>query len=418
MEERTDQNLHRLDLQGGIMPRDGGIYPFMRARQATLQLVEPLSEEDMLLSSTPDTSPPKWHLAHTTWFFESFILREFEPNFEPFHQRFDYLFNSYYETLGDFLPKKDRGLLIRPTLNQIIDYRRQVDNRIFNLLQVTTGEDLEIISALLELGIHHEKQHQELLLMDIKLNFFSNPLLPAYAPIPLALALHPQRTQAAEQIWGEYPGGLVQIGADPDAGFCYDNEGGVHRVWIEPFQFSLDLVTNAEFMQFIEDGGYEDPQYWLSDGWAAVQKNKWKHPLYWIDENGAWKEFTLYGQRELELDEPVSHVSYYEAQAFAKWAEARLPTEFEWEYVSGLEGYPFHHGKLWEWTQSAYLPYPGHEAVSGALEEYNFKFMCNQFVLRGGSFATPPEHYRHTYRNFYYPDMRWQFCGFRLARDV
>jgi ergothioneine biosynthesis protein EgtB len=418
MDAPTHHNPPLFDVNAGTMPRGGDIYTFLQVRQSTDNIVAPLSDEDMLLQSTPDTSPPKWHLAHTTWFFENFILREFEENFVPFHPRFDFLFNSYYDTLGEYLPKNERGHLVRPTMHQITDYRTQVEQRVIALLNSVTGEDLETIQTLIQLGMHHEMQHQELLLMDIKRNMFSNPLLPAYAPIPLALALHPHTT-VEEKVWGEYPGGLVQIGADPEAGFSYDNEGGQHRVWIEPFQFSLDLVTNAEYMEFIEDGGYEDPALWLSDGWAAIKKNGWKHPLYWIpSDKGGFKEFTLYGVRELEMDEPVSHVSYYEAQAYAKWAESRLPTEFEWEYVSGLEGYPFHHGKLWEWTQSAYLPYPGYEPIAGPLEEYNGKFMCNQMVLRGGSFATPPGHYRHTYRNFYHPEQRWQFSGFRLARDV
>ena len=405
---------------------------FSEKRNLTEKLVAPLSEEDCMLSATNDTSPPKWHLAHTTWFFEHFILREFDQAYSVFDESFEYLFNSYYRTLGDFLPKADRKLLSRPALKEVFLYRRYVDQKIMHLLESAHVSVYEKISKLVELGINHEQQHQELLLMDIKQNFFAHPSHPAYLPDSAAAKLAQIYKKIPEgNSFAKFHGGLIDIGNDSET-FHYDNEGGCHRVWIEPFELSTHLVTNQEYLEFIEAGNYEDPRHWLSDGWDWLQKEAIQFPLYWLKNELGYSIMTLHGLAPLYLSEPVSHISYYEAQAFAKWKGARLPTEFEWEYAASfsdiegnfLEDEYFHpvsmpgmHGNLWEWTGSAHLPYPGYRELDDALFEYNSKFMCNQFVLRGGSAITPHDHYRPTYRNFFYPHMRWQFCGFRLAKD-
>ncbi len=410
---------------------------FRRVRKTTETICKPLTSEDCLISATDDTSPPKWHLAHTTWFFEHFILRQQERDFPTFNPTYNYLFNSYYKILGAHLTKKNRSLLSRPSLEEIHQYRSSTDQAILSLLNHCDDKIFNQIKPLLEVGINHEQQHQELLLMDIKQNFSSLPFPTVYCERELP-SLGTQANQPSGR-WKYFQGGLVEIGHGL-RDFHYDNEAGRHRVWLEPFQLFTHLVTNGEYLEFIEAGGYDKPEHWLSDGWDLIQKTGWKHPLYWTKEKEEWKVMTLHGVHALRLSDPVAHVSYYEAQAFAHFRRARLPTEAEWETVakseralghfmsesvfhprsggsSTLSDFQDLHGTLWEWTQSAYLPYPGFIPFSENLGEYNSKFMCNQFVLRGGSCVTPSDHYRVTYRNFYYPHMRWQFSGIRLARD-
>ena len=401
---------------------------FRAVRALTGALCQPLSAEDMAVQSMPDASPAKWHLAHTTWFFETFLLSPREPGSAPFHPQFGYLFNSYYDAVGPRHARPRRGLLTQPSLDEIRAYRAQVDGRVESLL--ARGLDGEA-KAVLELGLNHEQQHQELLLTDVKHALAANPLRPAYAPeLPLSRRAAPPLGFVA------YAGGLREIG-HAGLGFAFDNEGPRHRVWLEPYAIAARAVTNREYVAFVEDGGYRRPELWLSDGYAAAQANGWEAPLYWERQSGEWTSFTLHGQRRVDPEEPVTHVSFYEADAYARWAGARLPTEEEWEVAAGAEGEGafldlrrFHPsvaregrlaqllGDVWEWTRSAYAPYPRFRPVGGALGEYNAKFMCNQLVLRGGSCATPAGHVRPTYRNFFYPDARWQFSGIRLAREA
>ena len=365
---------------------------FASVRAETERLASPLSPEDAAVASTEETSPAKWHLAHTTWFFEKFLLREAgHPAFSP---DFDFLFNSYYQSLGGFIPKAARGQISRPGLDEVLEYRRAVTKAVSEL---SFGPE-QIMR--LELGIHHEQQHQELLLMDTLQNFYLNPLNPAYRAGPA-----PQR---GEQRLAFLPleGGLVKQGAS-EIDFSYDNEKPRHNVWLDSFALANRPVTNGEYMEFIEAGGYRDPRWWLSDGWDFSQKNSWSAPLYWREG----KVFSLEGWQPLDPHAYVCHVSYYEADAYARFRGARLPTETELELAA------FPKGEVWEWAASAYLPYPGYVAPPGPLAEYNGKFFCNQMVLRGGSFATPDSHYRTTYRNFYYPHHRWQFAGIRLAQN-
>jgi ergothioneine biosynthesis protein EgtB len=405
---------------------------FRTVRALTGALCRPLSPEDMVVQSMPDASPAKWHLAHTTWFFETFLLASREPGFTAFHPRYGYLFNSYYEAVGPRHARPRRGLLTRPSLDEIGAYRAQVDARVEALL----GRQLDEQGAeVLELGLNHEQQHQELLLTDIKHALYANPLRPAYAPAPA----RPWRP-APPLGFVAFAGGLREVGHS-GPGFAFDNEGPRHRVWLEPFAIGTRPVTNREYLAFMEDGAYRRPELWLSDGFAAVKAHGWEAPLYWDREPGGWTCFTLCGSRPVDPDEPVAHVSFYEADAYARWAGARLPTEEEWEVAAagaseedgtfldlrwlhpfvaaGGEGRPGGFmGDVWEWTRSAYAPYPRYRPAAGALGEYNGKFMCNQLVLRGGSCATPPGHVRRSYRNFFYPDARWQFSGIRLAREA
>ncbi|QFT87508.1 Iron(II)-dependent oxidoreductase EgtB [Bacillus sp. THAF10] len=404
---------------------------FMSVRDRTMKLVQPLETEDFIIQSHPDVSPPKWHLAHTTWFFERFVLKEYFENYKEFHPTYDFLFNSYYETVGPFQPRHQRGVLSRPSVKDIFQYRSYVDNCIVDLL-FQESEDTEKIHSLIEIGMQHEQQHQELILMDVKYNFFVNPLHPVYQKE------QPFSSVKKEPTFLTYDGGLVDIGHNGE-GFAFDNEGPNHKVWLEPFKMSDMPVTNGEYLEFIEAGGYKKAFYWLSDGWNTVKKNNWQAPFYWIkDDNGEWSIFTLSGIRKLDPNEPVVHVSFYEADAFSRWKGMRLPTEAEWEHaarglkISGntMDTGSYHpvsskgtestymFGDVWEWTASAYSPYPGSKPLEGALGEYNAKFMCNQMVLRGGSCATPLDHIRHTYRNFFPADKRWQFSGFRLAEDA
>ena len=391
-------------LNGDLLARYRGV----RAR--TEALAAPLSPEDMVVQSMPDASPAKWHLAHTTWFFETFLLASREPGFAPFHPRYGYLFNSYYDAVGPRHARPQRGLLTRPSLEEIREYRSAVDERVRAVL--ARGLD-QAGASVLELGLHHEQQHQELLLTDIKHALFANPLRPAYSPPLDGAPAHRQGRESVGVSFVEHAGGVYEVGHG-GPGFAFDNEGPRHRVWLEPFAIADRAVTCGEYLAFVEDGGYGRPELWLSDGFAAAQANGWAAPLYWERGERSWDVFTLHGTQPLDPDEPVAHVSFYEAEAYARWAGARLPTEEEWEVAASPAQLP---GDVWEWTRSAYSPYPRYRPAPGALGEYNGKFMSGQQVLRGGSCATPAGHVRTTYRNFFPPGARWQFSGLRLARE-
>src|SRR5580658_5393271 len=376
-------------------------------RAHTEQLSASLSPEDQCVQSMPDASPAKWHRAHTTWFFEQFVLCPFAPGYQVFDADFRYLFNSYYEAVGARHPRPMRGLLTRPTAAAIGAYRTHVDTAMSRLLAAAPDD----IAALAELGLHHEQQHQELLITDMLHALAQNPLAPAMLPGWQAPDHAPGPTRFVT-----HPGGLVWIGHAGD-GFCFDNEMPRHRVFLQPYGLASRLVRNAEWLDFIADGGYRAPALWMSEGWARVQADAWSAPLYWQLVDGAWWQMGLGGLARLDLDAPVRHISWYEADAFARWAGGRLPTEAEWEAASANAEMREMTGHVWQWTGSAYGPYPGFQPPPGAVGEYNGKFMINQMVLRGGSAATPPGHVRPTYRNFFHPDRRWQFSGLRLARD-
>ncbi len=399
---------------------------FRSVRARTEQLAAPLSPEDMMLQSMEDASPAKWHLAHTTWFFEEFILKPREAGYRSPDARFATLFNSYYVQAGPRHARDRRGLISRPGLAEVRAYRARIDEEITELL-AAARDDLPEILGLVELGCHHEMQHQELLLTDLLHGLSFNPLLSAYLPATEAGS----PAQAAPLAFLRHPGGLVEIGhAGP--GFAYDCEGPRHRVWLEPYALANRAVRNSEWAEFIADGGYETQTIWLSDGWARARAEGWDAPLYWWRQDGEWWHFTLRGARPVDMAAPVAHVSYYEADAFARWAGARLPTEAEWEAAAAgtpIEGNFLETGALrplpgeglwgdvWQWTQSAFQPYPGFRAPEGALGEYNGKFMANQMVLRGGSCVTPAAQMRASYRTFFYPHQRWQMLGLRLAKD-
>lgn len=380
---------------------------YRQVRAHTETLAAPLSPEDACAQSMPDASPAKWHLAHTTWFFETFVLERFEPGFEPFAPAYRVLFNSYYNAVGDKHPRPQRGLLTRPSLEEVKAYRAQVDARLLALLPSLPPEALELV----ELGLHHEQQHQELLLTDVLHLFSCNPLAPAYGEVQLPLAgpVGPSR-------WVAFGEGVVEIGHD-GRGFAFDNEAPRHRVFLGAYELASRLVTHAEYAGFIEVGGYREPALWLSEGWDWCRAQQREHPLYWRRGAAGWQHFSLAGLRDLLPHEPVTQVSYYEADAYARWAGARLPTEAEWEHAAASSGelqqLDTH---AWQWTASAYLPYPGFKAGAGAVGEYNGKFMVNQMVLRGGSAATPRSHVRRSYRNFFPASACWQFTGIRLAR--
>jgi ergothioneine biosynthesis protein EgtB len=415
---------------------------FHQIRNFTDALCAGLEPEDCVVQSMPDVSPTKWHLAHTTWFFETFILKKFIPGYRAEIPEYAYLFNSYYNAAGDMHRRDLRGLISRPTVSQAQRYRASVDSHIDDLLSNPDESLLDEMEAILVLGFHHEQQHQELLITDIKHVFAQNPLYPVFR--------QRNRDVAAKTItpirFIDFEETVTAIGHDGD-GFAYDNEAPRHRALVPAFSLATRPVTNGEFIAFIEDNGYGRPEFWLSLGWMTVNEHRWNAPLYWTKRDGAWWNFTLSGLRPVDQAEPVTHVSYFEADAYANWARARLPTEFEWECaalscpIEGnfVETELFHpvavgsavladkpgkdqrlhqmFGDVWEWTRSAYSPYPGYRAAPGALGEYNGKFMCNQYVLRGGSCATSRIHIRRTYRNFFQPEKRWQFTGIRLARD-
>jgi ergothioneine biosynthesis protein EgtB len=398
---------------------------YQDVRRTTLELTKPYSAEDQMLQSMPDASPAKWHQAHTTWFFETFILIPNVSGYRPFDQRYRQLFNSYYKQLGSHPYRGSRGLMSRPSLNEVHAYRAHVDEAMLRHLE--TGN--EKTSGLIELGLNHEQQHQELILTDIKHALWSMPLRPGRVNQP-----HPVSPVVPLQ-WMYFEGGIHKIG-HAGSGFSFDNECPRHEVLLRLFRIASRLVTNAEYMQFMNDGGYRRPELWLSDGWDTICAQGWNSPLYWEQSDDRWFEFTLHGTRELDPAAPVCHVSYYEADAYARWAGARLPREDEWEVAAAqaastgtlLESGSVHprpasgkglqqvFGDVWEWTSSPYIAYPGFEPAAGAVGEYNGKFMCNQFVLRGGSCATPSSHIRATYRNFFPPHTRWQFSGIRLAK--
>ncbi|MCX7281518.1 MAG: ergothioneine biosynthesis protein EgtB [Alphaproteobacteria bacterium] len=388
-------------MKTAVLPSPALAHAYASVRAHSEVLAAPLSAEDCTIQSMPDASPVKWHLAHTTWFFETVILSQ-RPGYKPFDPRFAYLFNSYYEALGPRHPRPRRGLLTRPTLDEVFAWRAHVDAAMAQACGDDTLRDAII------LGLHHEQQHQELILTDIKHAFFSNPLLPAYRN-------NKSTARAAQPLDGiSIPGGATWIGHD-GSGFYFDNELPRHQVLLRSFRIAARPVSNGEYQAFIADGGYRRPEFWLSDGWARIQEEHWEAPLYWLkDDDGSESVFTLSGVQPLDPGAPVKHVSFYEAAAYAAWAGARLPTEFEWEAAAPL----FAHGDVWEWTRSSYDPYPGFKAFEGIAAEYNGKFMVGQMVLRGGSVATPPGHVRDSYRNFFPPHARWQFSGIRLAEDA
>ncbi|MDF8334624.1 ergothioneine biosynthesis protein EgtB [Novosphingobium cyanobacteriorum] len=379
---------------------------FELVRARTLALVAPLTAEDCQVQSMPDVSPAKWHLAHTTWFFEAFLLAPHLPGYEPCDPAYAVLFNSYYVGIGERHPRGRRGLLSRPSLDDVIAYRAHVDAAMNRLMRMV---DPARWFSLVELGCQHEQQHQELILMDIQHVLSCNPLHPAYA------AQAPAQSAQLPLAWHEMPSGLYEIGHH-GAGFCFDNEQPRHHVWLDSFAIASRLVTNGEYASFMADTGYARPDLWLSEGWDIVTGDQWRAPLYWDDATGAWSRFSLNGRHPVDPNAPVLHVSYFEADAYARWAGARLPTEAEWEVAAHATPLAQLADTAWQWTASAYHPYPGFTPPPGAVGEYNGKFMVNQMVLRGGSQATPPSHARPTYRNFFPTSARWPFTGIRLAR--
>ncbi|HEY7771994.1 MAG TPA: ergothioneine biosynthesis protein EgtB [Marinagarivorans sp.] len=412
---------------------------YRRVRQQTLDLVAPLSEEDMVVQSMPDASPAKWHLAHTTWFFETFILQVYQTGFRHFNPAFNHLFNSYYESVGARHARPQRGLLTRPSLNEVLAYRQYIDDCIATFLQKLQENDDDVMAdvlSLLTIGIHHEMQHQELISTDILHLLWHNPLKPVIYPAP-AVTSNAGADSARPLQMLEFEGGIVSVGQNDKASdFCYDCETPAHQVILQPYRIANRLVTNGEWLEFMADGGYSNSRLWLSDGWTTVNKHHWRAPLYWLKEGEQWWQYGLDGLRPVDGAAPVCHVSFYEADAFARWAGKRLPLEHEWEVaarqqpIAGnfLDNKTYRpqaahdapeaaqlYGDVWQWMQSPFTPYPGFKTQRGALGEYNGKFMSNQMVLRGGSCVTPKQQLRASYRNFFYPHHRWQFSGLRLA---
>jgi len=434
--ERRDSKflIHEQSVADSLYKRQESVGArFQAVREHTRRICSTLEPEDCVIQSMPDVSPIRWHLAHTTWFFETFVLKKF-VNYQSTFHNYEFLFNSYYNAVGHQFPRDRRGLLSRPTVSEVLDYRQQIDDRVIELLY-SQSQWPEALLETIELGLHHEQQHQELMLTDIKHVFSCNPLFPAHVTGAIAESTPPR------QEWLEYDAGLHEIGHE-GIDFSFDNESPRHRVFVESFQLSNRLVTNGEFLEFVEGGGYRRSESWLSLGWNHVNQNAWGSPLYWLHQDAQWFEFTLGGLKQLDLSLPITHVSYFEADAYARWACARLPTEAEWEiasqentscrmaaedyFDSGRPVHPTHcgddcnfdslFGSTWQWTSSSYSPYPGYLPPAGALGEYNGKFMCNQYVLRGSSCATARGHSRQSYRNFFPPDAQWQFTGIRLAK--
>ncbi|MDB6021733.1 MAG: hypothetical protein JWQ04_1590 [Pedosphaera sp.] len=410
---------------------------YQAVRQFSRTICETLVAEDYVIQTMPEASPTKWHLAHTSWFFETFVAKPRRRNHRPLHPQYAFLFNSYYNAAGKMHARPQRGLISRPTVEETYAYRKHVDEIVEELLATADQKELEDLAPLIVLGLNHEQQHQELMLTDIKHVFWMNPLRPVFREEKI-----PPHFPAAEQSWRNFKEGIYSIGHDGPE-FSFDNEGPRHQVYLQPFSLASRLVTNREYLSFMEENGYRRPESWLSLGWTTVSERGWDAPLYLEQSDGKkWWMMTLSGMREVRLDEPVCHVSYFEADAYARWAGARLPSEAEWEVAAEVapidgnfaDGGYFHpapardisqpnglaqlFGDVWQWTQSSYSPYPGYAPVAGALGEYNGKFMCNQYVLRGASCATPKSHVRRTYRNFFPPDARWQFMGIRLAKDM
>jgi ergothioneine biosynthesis protein EgtB len=408
---------------------------YRQIRGFSERLCETLEPEDFVVQSMPDVSPTKWHLAHTSWFFETFVLKVWMPEYQTAVPEYAYLFNSYYNAAGDMHRRDLRGLISRPTVAETFRFRHSIDSHITELLERADDSLLDEIEPVFTIGLHHEQQHQELLVTDIKHVFSQNPLHPIFREQDLPN----EKLKIAPAGWVDFDETIMEVG-HRGSGFSYDNEGPRHRALVPAFSLATRPTTNGEYLEFINDGGYSKAEFWLSLGWTTVNESRWQAPLYWEKRDGIWWNFTLSGMRPVEEAEPVSHISYFEADAFANWSGARLPTEFEWERAASdlpiegnfVDAERFHpapvsaspneqleqiYGDVWEWTRSAYLPYPGYHAAPGALGEYNGKFMCNQMVLRGGSCATSQRHMRATYRNFFQPDKRWQFTGIRLARD-
>lgn len=414
--------------------RNNLINKFIEVRKLSLELTSPLETEDFVIQSMQDVSPTKWHLAHTTWFFEAFILHKALSDYKSFHPLYAYLFNSYYVQMGERWTRSQRGWLSRPTVKEIFEYRNYVDDSMLDFLTNSSEKKFNEYAFVVETGLNHEQQHQELILTDIKHVLSINPLHPVYSENTNNYNYEPLHLN-----WIKFDGGITETGSDRK-GFFYDNETPKHKTYIQPFVITDRLITNGEYMEFIQDGGYEQTPLWLSDGWAIVESEKWKAPLYWERKDGEWFYFTLNGFKKVNQNEPVSHISYFEAEAFAAWKGARLPTEAEWEFAADNIKYEgnfvdekhYHpvpvinkqdnlkqmYGDVWEWTGSAYLPYPGFKPLPEALGEYNGKFMSGQMVLKGGSCATSRSHIRKTYRNFFPPHSRWQFMGLRLAKNI
>lgn len=422
--------------RGIPISRTGLMERYRAVRQFSRTICETLVAEDHVIQTMTEASPTKWHLAHTSWFFETFVAKPHLRDYRPLNPQYAFLFNSYYNAAGKMHARPQRGLISRPTVAETYAYRNHVDETVEKLLETADEKLLEGLAPLITLGLNHEQQHQELMLTDIKHVFWMNPLRPAFRQEKISAD-----SASVDLGWRNFKGGIYDIGHD-GTGFCFDNEGPRHQVLLQPFSLASRLVTNREYLCFMEQGGYKRPEFWLSLGWNVVNERGWDAPLYWEQRDGKWWMMTLAGMREIRLDEPVCHVSYFEADAYARWAGARLPCEAEWEVAAkdapidgnfAEAGY-FHptpardssppnglqqlFGDAWQWTQSSYSPYPGYAPVAGALGEYNGKFMCNQYVLRGASCATPKSHVRGTYRNFFPPDARWQFMGIRLAKDI